>query len=322
MAVTGATGLDIVGLGEAMVLVAPADGQPLESALLAGVHVAGAELNVCVAAAALGARTAFASRVGDDPLGRRVRAAAAALGVDTSLLGTDPDAPTGLFLKDVQRDGLRRVYYYRTGSAASRIDLADAERILARRPGTVVVSGITVSLGPGPERAVSALLRGARAAGVRVALDPNLRPALGPVPEQVLRLRSILSYVDTLLLGTDEAPHLFGTADPGAVFDAAEQAGVGETVLKAGADGCYVWTAGTIRHLPSAATVVVDPVGAGDAFAGGYLAGRARALPGYAAAWLGTQLAARVVAHPGDTTGLPSASEADALLNEALTLAG
>jgi 2-dehydro-3-deoxygluconokinase len=312
--------LDLVGFGEAMVLVAPADGEPLDATRAAGLHVAGAELNVCAAAAALGARTAFASRVGDDPLGRRVRAAAAALGIGTSLLSVDSGAPTGVFFRDVQPDGQRRVYYYRAGSAAAAMDASDAERILASRPSTVVVSGITASLGPGPHAAVTTLLRHARAAGVRVALDPNLRPALGPVPDQVTRLLPLLPCVDTLLLGTDEAPHLFGTNDPDGVFVAAAAAGVGETVLKAGPDGCYVPASGRPRHLLTAATVVVDPVGAGDAFAGGYLTARARGLSAVAAAWLGNRLAAGVVANPGDTAGLPDEAAAQALLARAAQL--
>jgi 2-dehydro-3-deoxygluconokinase len=276
-------------------------------------------LNVCAAAAALGARTGFASRVGDDPLGGRVRAAATALGVDTGLLATTTAAPTGVFFKDVRPDGQRRVYYYRAGSAASTMDASDARRVLACRPGTVVVSGITASLGAGPHRAVTELLHSARDAGVRVALDPNLRPALGPVPEQVARLLPLLPYVDTLLLGTDEAPHLLGHTEPAGIFAAASAAGVGETVLKAGPDGCWVEVAGQPRHLPTAATAVLDPVGAGDAFAGGYLVGRARGLSVFGAAWLGTQLAARVVAHVGDTTGLPDPEQAAALLREAGT---
>lgn len=313
-----ATPLDLVGFGEAMVLVAPSDGQPLESAEVTGLHVAGAELNVCAAAAALGARAAFAGRVGDDPLGRRVRVAATGLGVDTSLLSSVPTAPTGVFFKDIRPDGQRRVFYYRAGSAASTMDSSDARRVLAQRPGIVVVSGITASLGPGPQEAVTTLLHEARAAGVRVALDPNLRPALGAVGDQVTRLLPLLRHVDTLLLGADEAHHLFGTTDPARVFAAAMSAGVRETVLKAGPDGCHVPVAGQPRHLPTAATVVVDPVGAGDAFAGGYLVGRSRGLSVVGAAWLGNQLAARVVAHPGDTSGLPEPHEASTLLEQAI----
>jgi 2-dehydro-3-deoxygluconokinase len=306
-----ATGpLEIVGFGEAMVLLQPDPGQDLATADHLGVHVAGAELNLCAAAARVGLRAGFCSRVGDDPFGARVIAAAQALDIDTSLVTVDPRHPTGLFLKQVLPDGARRVHYYRHGSAASTMDLSAVQQLLAVRPRVVAVSGVTAALGPAPRAAVLALAERTRARGVLFAFDPNLRPALGPVAEQIDTARGLLPHVDILLLGLDEAEPLFGTADPERVFAAAAAAGVRETVLKAGPDGAYVRDGETIVHLPSQATVVVDPVGGGDAFAGGYLAARLRGATPQAAADLGSWLAAGVIAAPGDTFGLPTAAAA------------
>lgn len=302
--------LDLVGFGEAMVLVAPPAGRALARSTTADLHVAGAELTVCAAAASLGLRTGFATRVGADPLGDRVRADAQRLCVDVDLIVTDPAHPTGVFFKDVHPDGVRRVYYYRAGSAAAHLDVTDADRVLAARPRLVMISGITPALGPGPRAAVRRLVEGRPA----IALDPNLRPALGDVAAQAGALRELLPAVDVLLLGVDEAVPLFGTVDPAAVFAAAAAAGAGLTVLKAGPDGCYVDSPGGIVHLPSAATRVVDPVGAGDAFAGGFLAGYLTGRDPVACARLGTALAARVVATTGDTDGLPDPTEAADLL--------
>jgi 2-dehydro-3-deoxygluconokinase len=301
----------VVGLGEAMVLFQPADGRSLARCRSASVHVAGAELNLLAAVRRAGVRAAFCSRVGADPFGERVLAAADGLGVETGLVAVDADRPTGVFAKDVRADGGRRVYYYRAGSAASALDEADAERALAARPALVAVSGLTAALGDGPRRAVRRL---GRAQGVHLALDPNLRPGLPPVTDLLLEL---LPVTDFLLLGLDEAGPLFGTEEPAEVFRRASAAGVGEVVLKAGADGC--WHAGGDGpvHLPSAAARVVDPVGAGDAFAGAYLAARLQGIGPRGAAWLGTRFAAGVVAHPGDTDGLPGEAEAAELLGTA-----
>ncbi|MFG1955320.1 sugar kinase [Micromonospora sp. NPDC048830] len=321
---TGGAGLEIAGIGEAMVLFEAPPGHLLADAAAVDVHVAGAELNLLTAAARLGVRAGFCSRVGADPLGTRVLAAATAAGVDTALVTVDPAHPTGLFLKDVRADGRRRVYYYRSGSAAAHLDATDAARLLAARPGLVAVSGITLALGAGPKAAVEAVLRGARDEGAAVALDPNLRPALGDVDRQAADVRTLLRWVDVLLLGTDEAGPVLGVRDPDdaeEVFAAAAAAGVRETVLKAGPHGCHhAGPTGAPVHLPSAATTVVDPVGAGDAFAGGYLAGRLRGASPAAAAGLGGALAAGVVAATGDTTGLPDPAAAAELLRR--TLAG
>ncbi|GAA2329732.1 sugar kinase [Dactylosporangium salmoneum] len=306
---------DIVGLGEAMVLFQPADGRPLADTEAASVHVAGAELNLLAAAARAGLRASFCSRVGDDPFGRRVLAAAERLGVDASLVDVDPSHPTAVFFKDVRPDGARRVHYYRAGSAASVISDTEVDRVLSVRPRIVTVSGLTAALGPGPRAAVARLAREAPAAGIAVALDPNLRPGLPPVDDL---LRALLPHVEYLLLGLDEAGPLFGTADPPSVFERARAAGVREVVLKAGPDGCYhADAAHRPAHLPTSATTVVDPVGAGDAFAGGYLAARLSGAGPRGAAWLGSRFAAGVVATPGDTEGLPTPVEAAALLAQA-----
>ncbi|WP_080039806.1 sugar kinase [[Actinomadura] parvosata] len=308
----GAGRVDVVGVGEAMVLLEADD---LVGAERFGVSVAGAELNVCTAVARLGLRAAFASRVGTDPFGMRVLRDAAGRGMDTGLVITDPGRPTGVFFKEIRPDGGRRVHYYRTGSAASAMDVPDAAPILARRPRAIVVSGLTAALGPGPARLVAALCEGAGDA--LVVLDPNLRPAL-PVDA----LAPLLPRVGLLVLGQDESRVLFGESDPARVFAAARAAGVGEVVLKGGPEGA--WYAGDSgpEHVPSAAREVRDPVGAGDAFLGGYLAARlSGAAPG-AATRLGAELAGRVIATPGDTSGLPAPDVARALLRDALAEEG
>jgi len=304
----------VVGLGEAMVLFQPADGRSLAECGVASVHVAGAELNLLAAARRAGVRAAFCSRVGADPFGERVLAAAAELGVETQLVVVDERYPTGLFAKDVREDGVRRVHYYRAGSAASQMGEDDAGRALSGGPALVAVSGITAALGDGPRRAVVRLAELARERGVPLAMDPNLRPGLPPVANV---LRELLPLTRFLVLGLDEAQPLFGTDAPDEVFRRAGEAGVGEVVLKAGADGCWYGTPGGPRHLASAAVRVVDPVGAGDAFAGAYLASRLRGIGPRGAAWLGTAFAAGVVAAPGDTDGLPAEREAVRLVDAA-----
>jgi 2-dehydro-3-deoxygluconokinase len=281
--------LELAGFGEAMVLF---ESTALDRTDSVSVSVAGAELNLCAAAAHCGISTAFATRVGDDPLGTRVLNEIANLGVSSSLVVRSPSAQTGLFLKEIQPDGQRRVFYYRAGSAASTMDTSDADRLLRQRPQIVAVSGITAALGPEPRAAVEHLARHAT-----LAFDPNFRPALG-LEAQIAFARGILPHVDHLILGTDEASLLFGSASP---FDAF----AGDVILKAGKDGCYYRDSdGGINHQPSLVDSVVDPVGAGDAFAGGYLAARLRHAAPSRAAHIASELAAAVVGSRGDTAGL------------------
>lgn len=305
---------DVVGFGEPLVLLQPPAGESLASTAKVDLHVAGAELNVCAAVAALGGSSVLCSRLGDDPLAAHVRAGAERLGVSLAL-EIDPDRPTGVYFKDVRPDGVRRVYYYRSTSAASSMHAADADRGLALRPRAVIVSGLTAALGDGPAEMVSRVGHRAAAYGCLLIVDVNLRPQLGRLDEVHEVLAELLPLADLLVVGTDESARLLGTDNPEDVAKTALATGCREVVVKAGAQGCW-WVAedGTSHHMPTAATEIVDPIGAGDAFTGGYLSARLAGGGPEQAARLATELAARIIAVTGDTTGLPGLDEGRELL--------
>lgn len=311
------TGITLVGFGEAMVLLtAPAGGDLATTPVFEG-SVAGAEFNVCVAAARLGVTARFCSAVGRDPLGERIIRQLRQEDVDASLV-IQNSLPTGVFFKDVRPDGSRRVHYYRRNSAASRLAPADTERALAIRPDVVVVSGLTAVLGDDTRAAVRVLCSGAAALGATVVVDPNLRPSYVSNALVCEAVRELLPHTTMLLLGTDEAPELFGTDEPVAVLRAARDCGIDDVVLKAGAGGVWHVDGDRMRHLPAPDVAVVDPVGAGDAFCAGYVVARAAGANPAAAARLGTRLAGAVLTTAGDTSGLPPREHAEEWLREAL----
>ncbi len=312
----GGTRPDVVGFGEALVLLQPPVGASLATTPVVEVHVAGAELNVCAAVAALGGSSVLCTRLGDDPLSQHVVDGADRLSVRVAA-DRDPNRPTGVYFKDVRDDGARHVYYYRSTSAAAAMTPEDAERGLALLPRAVVVSGLTAALGPGPAALVRHVGLTARDHGAALVVDVNLRPQLGRLDAVHDVLADLLPHAGLLIVGTDESERLLGSSDPEKVARAALNAGCREVVVKAGADGCWwVDRDGTPRHEPSAAADVVDPVGAGDAFTGGYLSARLSGADAGAAARLASVLAARVIARTGDTAGLPDQSEGRRLLDD------
>jgi 2-dehydro-3-deoxygluconokinase len=312
---------DLVGFGEAMVLLQPPPGAELATTDSVALHAAGAELNVCAAISALGGRSVLVTRLGDDPLAQHVRAAADRLNVVVEA-ERDTKRPTGVYFKDVREDGARHVFYYRSTSAASVMGPSDADRGLALRPRAVVVSGLTAALGDGPAEMVRQVGRHAADHGSALIVDVNLRPQLGRLDRVHEVLSELLPRTDLLIVGTDESAQLLGSDDPEKVASAALRAGCAEVVVKTGADGCWwVDADGTPHHQPSLATTVVDPVGAGDAFAGGYVSGRLAGIDPAGSARLASELAARIVARPGDTDGLPESEEGRRLLAELATIA-
>ncbi|WP_310721167.1 sugar kinase [Streptomyces lydicus] len=267
-------------MGESMVLLAAPAGVRLARARGVALRVAGAESTVARYLADLGHSAAWASRVGDDPFGERVVADIAASGVEVRYVERDPDAPTAVYFKDPAPDGTR-VYYYRSGSAAARIGADYAERLApaVARARVLHLSGVTPALSADCADASRALFAHARAAGTLSSFDVNHRPGLWSPGAAAETLLELARAADLVFVGLDEAQRVWGdglrsAADVRALIGPREalvvkNAEVGATLFEGEGPGVFV----------SAPPVeVVEPVGAGDAFAAGVLAARLRGL--------------------------------------------
>ena len=257
---------EVIAVGETMALVAPAFAEPLEAADAFRVEPGGAEANVASHLAALGRPAAWAGLVGDDALGHRLVRQLDERGVDTRWVGTRSDAPTGVYFKDPGNG----VLYYRRGSAASRMDSAFAALLPVDEARVVHLSGITPALSASCDALVEALFERAAAAGVRVSFDVNHRPALWPSTDAAAhRLRELAARADVVFVGLDEAAGLWGAETADDVRDLLLEPAL--LVVKDGAVGATEFSATGSAHAPAIPTELVEAVGAGDAFAAGYL---------------------------------------------------
>jgi 2-dehydro-3-deoxygluconokinase len=301
---------EVVTAGEAMALLL-ADGQrPLLDADRFTRSVAGSESNVAIGLARLGHSVAYAGRVGTDAAGQWVRNALRAEGVDTRWLRDDPERPTGLILRDYPPGRPVSVAYYRAHSAASALTPQDADPELIASCRLLFVTGITTMLSSSAAQFVEHTVNLAREAGVHVVFDLNVRLRLASAQSWRNALHGYAGRVETLLIGQDELEAIGERADP-CDFLAGHTSTV---VLKRGAAGAVVF-AGNTRLESAARTVpVVDPVGAGDAFAAGWISGLLRALAPADALQEAVLVASLAVAAATDTAGLPTAAERDRLL--------
>ena len=260
---------DVVCLGETMALVAPDPPAPLATAASVVLSHGGAESNVAICLSRLGSRAQWCSRLGDDALGRRVLRAVAAEGVGVDLVEVDPQARTGVYFKDPGPGGTA-VLYYRDGSAASRMTQSDVDRALTCEPRILHVSGVTPALSESCAAAMTYAVGAARRAGVVVSFDVNYRPALWS--DGVAAARELLTLAqrsDVVLVGLDEARALWGTATDADVR--ALLAGPTHLVVKDGPRDSTEYELDTVVRVPAPVVEVVEPVGAGDAFAAGWL---------------------------------------------------
>ena len=242
---------------------------PLETAPRFTLGAAGAESNVAQYLAERGHSAAWAGIVGDDPLGRRLSGELGRCGVDLSFMAVDPAAPTGVMFKDPGA-GSTRVHYYRANSAASRMGPEMAEVLPWRRTRFLHLSGITPSLSFSTKALMHALFARAELERVPVSFDVNFRPALWPKGEAAPVLLEFARRAALVFVGLDEAQSLWPGVETAADVRALV-GGRGRLVVKDGAVGATEFEGQQSAFVPAAAVEVVEAVGAGDAFAAGYL---------------------------------------------------
>jgi len=302
----------VVCVGETMAALAPDPLGPLDGAELLRVDVAGAESNVALYLADHGIPARWVSAVGDDPFGRRVRARIAAGGVDVSGVRVDPERPTGLLLKDPGPQGTR-VHYHRAGSAASALTPDVLDDPALADAALVHLSGITPALSSGCRALVERALRPDRP--WPVSFDVNHRPALWAGRSAADVLRPLADLADIVLVGLDEAQALWGEGITDAEDVRDLLSGPRVLVVKDGDRAATAFVGDAVHSVPALKVRVAEPVGAGDAFAAGFLSGLLRRLPVDGALRLGHLTAASALGVAADHGPLPDPALLSALLD-------
>jgi len=263
--------VDLLTLGETMVLLASPTIGPLRHARSLDVGIGGSESNLAIGLVRLGRSATWLGRLGDDEFGHLIRATLAGEGVDVSHVVMDPAAPTGLMLKARRTAMVTAVSYYRAGSAGSRLCPGDVAPDLVRAARMLHVSAITPALSATAREAVHAAVDEAHACGVPVSLDLNYRRALWPPDEAGTVMRRLAARAAIVFAAEDEARLLVDGDSPVALARAIAALGPREVVVKRGEQGAVGVVDGQAYDAPLHRVAVVDPVGAGDAFAAGYL---------------------------------------------------
>lgn len=261
---------DIVALGEPLVELNQTHQDQLQ--YLQG--FGGDTSNAVIAAARQGARCAYLTRVGDDTFGAQFLALWQAEGVDTSGVEVDASAHTGLYFVQHGPDG-HAFSYLRRGSAASLMTPASLAGGQIERARFLHVSGISLAISTSACDTVFAAMARARAAGVEISLDSNLRLRLWPLDRARATLREALCHATLFLPSMDDMQHLTGNDDPERTLDWIRDAGAtGVVVLKLGKDGSIIDDGKTRTPVAALRVDAVDATGAGDCFAGSLLARR------------------------------------------------
>jgi 2-dehydro-3-deoxygluconokinase len=262
---------DLVTLGEILLRLAIPAPTRLETVRQLDVQIGGAEANVATTCARLGLRTAWISALPGNPWGDRIRRELTSHGVDCTHVRVEEGGRVGIYFVEYGTPPRPiRVLYDRRDSAFSRLDVEDVDWRPVREARLVHLGGITPALG---ERG-RALTRRALSEAATVSFDVNYRAALWTPEEARDFASSVLPSVRYLFMGQAEAGLLFGLA--GAAEETlqglARLAPKATIALMQGQEGSVVLDGGRIVRPSRLFTVdVVDPIGAGDAYVGGFL---------------------------------------------------
>lgn len=262
--------------------------------------------NQAVAAARLGARTAFVGRLGDDDRGRCVLRKLADERVAIEHCAVDREAPTGVALIAVDESGEKLIVT--APGANHRLDANDLERAAALFASTKVV---LLQLESGLATMVAAARR-ARAARALVVLD-----AAPPMPD----VTELLATVDVVRANGAEARVLTGieVADVDSAREAAlalRRPGGGAACVASSGGDLMVFGDGSESWFPRQRVRAADATGAGDAFAAALAVGLAEGRSLVDAGWLGCAAAAIKTTRVGAQAGLPYRAEVDRMVSE------
>ena len=301
---------DIVSLGEPMYEFSQIPGEG--NRYLQG--FGGDTTNAAIAAARQGAKVAYVTRLGDDEFGKQFLALWRAEGVDGSGVSIDPDAHTAVYF--IHHGPQGHVFsYLRGGSAASRMRPTHLPLDLIRSAKFFHTSAISQAISPSACDTVFAAIDAARAAGAKFAYDSNLRLRLWPLMRARAVITATIPLADYFLPSLDDVKALSGFEQPEAIIDWSHRLGAKYVALKLGPDGVLASDGTRRQHIAAHAVDCVDATGAGDCFAGSFLARLSRGDDFWQAARYANAAAALTTTGYGAVAPLPHPDAVRVLLD-------
>lgn len=312
------TRYDVISLGRlAIDLYANEVGVELSKVKNFSIYAGGCPTNVAVGTSRLGLRVAMASRIGVDGLSDGLVNFLEEEGVDTQFVARDEDHLTGLAFLSILPPDTFPLVYYRPDPADIHLTRDDIASMTFDQTRVLFTAGTRFSAEPSRSATLTAM-EWARAAGTEVILDLDLRPTLWEDLRVFgVNLRSSLVLVD-VAIGTEE--EIIAAADEPTVEAAVPillEKVHKAVAVKRGQDGSEIYTKdGSCHHAEPFTVEVLNVLGAGDAWASGFIYGYLNDWPWQKCARLGNATGAIVVTRHACANDMPAHDEAMAFIEQ------
>ncbi len=267
-------GYDLVTFGETMIRLTAESGIRLEEADALRVTIGGTESNVAVALARLGRRAAWLSALPDNALGHRIAGELRRHGVDTSHIVWSAGRVGVYFMEPGSAPRPTRVLYDRADSALARVDPGALDPSVVSGAKILHLTGITPALSESARTACLRLADAAQQHGVPISFDVNYRARLWSAEQAAAGIQPLLDRSTLLFCGAGDAATIWGlTGEPLGIAQALlERSSAHLVVVTIGERGSFALTRDGSTFEQSAIPVEpIDAVGAGDAFAAGFI---------------------------------------------------
>ena len=310
---------DLITMGRSSIdLYANDVGAPFPEIKSFAAYVGGSPTNIAVGAQRLGLKTAVLTAVGDDPVADFILSFLNKEGVETKFIPRKPGTRTSAVVLRIEPPDKFPLVYYRDNCADNQLSIDDVLKTPVKSCRVFEFSGTGLSREPSRSAHIFAIEQ-ARAAGATIVLDVDFRPnqwhdarAFG------VTVRAVLPLVD-IVLGTDDECKAVTLTDPGqvnvtysqisgarvagdllAAVQAMQRHGPKTIVVKRGEKGATLFESGKApADVPGFPVEVYNVLGAGDAFAAGFIYGLVKGWDYYKAARLGNAGGAIVVTRHG-----------------------
>lgn len=300
---------DVVTFGEAMIMFIAEEEKTLDKVGYFSKGIAGAELNVATGIARLGFNVSWISKIGKDSFGRTILNYLNKENINSDFVKIDSTHRTGFQLKSKLKNmnGDPEVEYFRRGSAASYLSIADLDKVINTK--FLHITGIAPALSDNCFDVAEYLINQVRSKSGIITFDPNLRPVLWK-NENIMRekINYLASKSDIVLPGVNEGKILTGYDSNEDIANFYIKNGAKKVIIKLGKKGAYFRdSTGNEGTVPAVKVDnIIDTVGAGDAFAVGVISALLENKTLEQAAKRGNFFGALAIQFPGDNDGLPN----------------
>jgi 2-dehydro-3-deoxygluconokinase len=260
----------LVTFGETMLRLSVPPGERLETATELDCRIGGAESNVAVAAARLGREAAWLSKLPDSPLGRRVAGDLRRHGVEPRVAYAEDGRQGTYYLEQGATPRETTVVYDRADAAVTTATTDELDTDAVREAEPFFTTGITPALSETLRETTAELIEMAPL----TAFDLNYRAKLWSAAEARATYEELLPAVDLLFAPERDAREVLGlSGDASEIARSLQETYDIETVVVTrGEDGALARRGDETAEQAAYDAETVDPIGSGDAFAGGFLA--------------------------------------------------